>query len=188
MNGYPIATEAFDLEVYVLAALFTSSRALSDIEHEHQSLRWARATFERSEVSRRLLSLAVMLRNQLEVSVLKPDVAVGILTPDMSTPSHCKDLSLREACNRIIHAESVDFAPDQEQQSSVRPSRVQSFWRVPTTTESGVRNSMPWPSSTRRVTTSRQSRRQLKPTAALLPQLTFDRTQGLDPSHLLPRA
>ncbi len=62
-----------------------------------------------------------MLRNQLEVSGRKPDATVGILMPDVSRPSHRKNLSLREACNKIIHAESVDLAPGQEQQSSVPP-------------------------------------------------------------------
>lgn len=64
MNGYPIAAEALDLEIYVLAALFAGSQALSDIEHDHRGLRWARTAFESAEVSRRLISLAVMLRNR----------------------------------------------------------------------------------------------------------------------------
>jgi len=39
----------------------------------------------------------------------------------LSSQSHRKNLSLREACNKIIHAEVVGLIPRQEQQSSVPP-------------------------------------------------------------------
>lgn len=118
MNGYPIAAEALDLEVYLLASLIAGSHALFDVERDYPGLRWARTTFEFSEISRRLIGLAVMLRTQLEVSHRRPDAIVGTLMTDVSRPSDRANLSLREACNKIIHAKSVSLAASLESQPS----------------------------------------------------------------------
>jgi len=121
MNGYPIAAEALDLEVYVLAALFAGSVCLGNLEPRYHGLRWVRRTFEQSEVSRRLISLAVTLRSQLDVSGRPCDMRVGSLVRDLREPSEQEPLTLREACNKVIHAESVDLAPRGGERSDVPP-------------------------------------------------------------------
>lgn len=111
-SGYPIAAEALDLEIYVLACLFIASPELVQLGAETPGLRWVRRTFEASEAARRLIGLAVMLRNKLDTSGGGPDASVGRLLTDVSRPKETAQLSLREACNKIIHAESVEFAPN----------------------------------------------------------------------------
>lgn len=109
MSAYSVAAEAMDLEVYILAALFCGSHGLHAIEADHQGLRWVRSTFEASEVSRRVISLAVVLRSHLDSSNTKSTVSVGSLLPDVSKPGTRTALLLREACNKIIHADIVDL-------------------------------------------------------------------------------
>jgi len=111
MDGYPIAAEALDLEVYVLAAVFAGSAALAGLEARHRGLRWVRGTFERPEASRRLISLAVMVRSQLDVLSRSCDMTVGTYVRDVRDQSEQEPLTLREACNKIIHAESVELSP-----------------------------------------------------------------------------
>jgi len=108
--AYPIATEALDLEVYNLAALFAGSAELQRLGEEHAGLKWVRQTFETSEVFRRLIALAVTLRSSLDEFGREPVDVVGKLMVD-NTPSQSTDLKLREACNKVIHAESVEFHP-----------------------------------------------------------------------------
>jgi len=121
VNPYPISAEALDLEVYVLAALFTGSEVLAALGETHRGLRWVRATFESSEVSRRLISLAVMIRSHLDVSPEGSHEAVGLLVTKGEASSQGKSLTLREACNKIIHAESVSFSAGEGDQSSMPP-------------------------------------------------------------------
>jgi hypothetical protein len=120
-GGYPIAAEALDLEVYVLAALFAGSASLSAVELDMNGIRWVRQTFEVSEISRRLISLAVVLRSALDDSSLDPELTVGRLTPNVAELSRVEDLSLREACNKIIHAQDIDLAPGFREQDERPP-------------------------------------------------------------------
>ncbi|MBZ5554568.1 MAG: hypothetical protein LAO21_17765 [Acidobacteriia bacterium] len=110
-TGYPVAAEALDLEIFQLVCVFSASQSLARIESTYPCLRWVRATFETSEASRRLIGLAVMLRNSLDARIgTKSKAVVGRLVADVSRPSQTVELSLREACNKIIHAELVDLS------------------------------------------------------------------------------
>ena len=121
MTAYPVAAEAMDLETYVLAALFAGSNGLRQIEADQRGLRWVRSTFEASEVSRRLIGLAVLLRSHLDSGSVKSTARVGHFLPDIANPAIQKDLLLREACNKIIHAEDIDLH-GHEQDSESTPS------------------------------------------------------------------
>ena len=56
----------------------------------------------RSRIDTRSVTLPVALEN---IS----STAVGELTPDLSQPTQRSSLEFREACNKIIHADSVDL-------------------------------------------------------------------------------
>lgn len=114
MNGYPIAAEALDLEIYQLACTIAASGALHGLGKTHSGIRWLTKTFERSELSRRLIALAVTVRNMDEGNTLPnaKSPRVGTLIPDEKQPDNTEPLNLREACNKIIHAQNVDFFPD----------------------------------------------------------------------------
>ena len=110
-DGYPIASEALDLEAYTLAALVAGSAVLRREERGKMALAWARRTFEYSEISRRLVGLAVLLRSTLDATGRDGSDVVGELVADVDHPEVIADLTLREACNKIIHARQVDLSP-----------------------------------------------------------------------------
>jgi hypothetical protein len=116
MNGFPIAAGALDLEIYELACTTAASGALHGLGKTHSGIRWLTKTFERSELSRRLIALAVTVRN-MDEGKRSPNARgapVGTLIPDENQPNRTEPLNLREACNKIIHAQDVDFFPDIE--------------------------------------------------------------------------
>jgi hypothetical protein len=113
-SGFPIAAESLDLELYLLACGFAASSTLSD--QGSPSVQHLRKTFESSEISRRLITIAVIVRSHLDQcsdSAMKRLNAkigsVGELTPDAGKPTKTQNLDLREACNKIIHALDVHF-------------------------------------------------------------------------------
>lgn len=112
MTAYPVASEAMDREIYILSALVCASEKLKSLEGEMRGLAWVRKTFEASELSQRTISLAVILRSHLDSAQLHPNTHVGSLIPDSETSSNSIPLNLREACNKIIHADVVDMYND----------------------------------------------------------------------------
>ncbi len=109
MNNYPIAAEALDLEIYQLACIFASSKELAMISAQHDSFKILVDTFELSEASKKLISIAVALRSALDSnSRHHKEVDVGTLIKDTTTKKE-EPLKLREACNKIIHASEVEF-------------------------------------------------------------------------------
>ncbi len=128
-RGYPIAAEALDLELYVLAALVAGSRDMHRRAGRSTALRQLRLTFELSEVSRRLIAVAVALRSALDASRRTAESRgaagkVGTLVPDVSKPRLKQALPFREACNKIIHADRVDFFPHTHSEGPALTARV----------------------------------------------------------------
>jgi hypothetical protein len=114
--GYPIAEVAMGLELYRLACGFAASSPLSTVGKGNPAIRRLANTFELSEVSRRLIAIAVAVRSRLDLNSenyaaeLDAEIGpVGVLTPDADIPYDPKPLTLREACNKLIHASIVDF-------------------------------------------------------------------------------
>jgi hypothetical protein len=111
--GYPIAAEARDLEVYQLLCEVAASPRIARLAARLPRLERLRTVFEPSEVSRRLIAVAVTCRSVMEVeSRAKPVLrvskhVVGRLIPDIDKRSVKAQLTFREACNKIIHAEGV---------------------------------------------------------------------------------
>ena len=122
MRAYPVAAEAMDLEIYILSALICGSENLRSLENELRGFEWLRSRFEASEISRRIIGLAVLLRNHLDITQPHPNTNVGSLIPDSESTNCTKPLSLREACNKIIHADMVDIHNDD--QSSERNGAI----------------------------------------------------------------
>ena len=118
LQGYPIAEEAYDLELFQLASIFVASAELSRISAGNQGISRLRSMFEQSEAARRLIAAAVFIRGKLDSRcVLRPNeleraekADVGVLIADLSKPAEKLTLSFREACNKIIHATAVDLA------------------------------------------------------------------------------
>ncbi len=109
MNNYPIAAEALDLEIYQLACIFASSKELAKISKQHNSFSSLTETFELSEASKKLITIAVALRSALDSNPHRhKEVEVGSLIKNTSKIEKVP-LSFREACNKIIHASDIEF-------------------------------------------------------------------------------
>ena len=118
-QGYPIAAEAYDFELFQLASTFAASTELARLSEKHQGIGQLRSTFERSEAARRLIAVAVMIRGKLDSRCVTypgkleetSESDVGLLVPDLEKQGDSKRLDFREACNKIIHATDVDLTP-----------------------------------------------------------------------------
>lgn len=129
--GFPIAAEALDLEVYQLACVFAASHEIMRWGKDAASIARLRTTFERSEASRRLITLAATLRNSMDSwSKIRRDRfdqtsgPVGTLTPNLQTPTVTAPLRFRDACNKLIHTEHINFdvrRPTGQHEPSLRP-------------------------------------------------------------------
>jgi hypothetical protein len=108
-TGYPIAAEAFDLELYQLACTFAASRELTRLAAAHPGLQRLSSVFQESEAARRLISAAAMVRSAIDtwssVAHANLDAPVGDLEPNTERPEKRLTLGFREACNKILHAD-----------------------------------------------------------------------------------
>jgi hypothetical protein len=100
----------------MLACGFAASLALAEQARSTQAIAHLRRTFELSEVSRRLIAIAVIVRSILDLQedwtkLILDDAmdTVGELIPDASNPTKKQALKLREACNKIIHSHDVFY-------------------------------------------------------------------------------
>jgi hypothetical protein len=143
-HGYPIADEAYDLEVFQLACTFAASKELARLGATNRSIDRLRGIFEQSEAARRLIAVAVMVRSKLDArSVVRPNqiekiasMNVGGLTEDLEHARQKGPLQFRAACNKIIHATSLDLmarAGSEEAESADVLSLTITLW--------GTRNS-----------------------------------------------
>src|SRR5437016_5686805 len=108
-TGLPIAAEAFDLEIYQLACVFAASRELARLSRNEPRLVGICTTFQQSEASRRLISLAAMIRSAMDTwssaAQRNLETPVGKLQSNMELPNKSVPLQFREGCNKILHAD-----------------------------------------------------------------------------------
>ena len=114
-------TPYLDLEIYRLLTILEASPALAafdgDIESDKRKLEFLRG-WEFTEISRIVVSLAAIIRSSLDADPvgsgdsyygLELQRPVGVLTPDLlGRPEKQEPLDFREACNKVIHAKSVE--------------------------------------------------------------------------------
>lgn len=111
--GYPVETSYLDLEIYRLVAIFGAAPTLAQRDRFDWS--WLKRYYEFPEACRILVSLAALLRNQMDSSpatteeaLSKHGSSVGVLTPSVRTPTKACPLAFREACNKILHADFIN--------------------------------------------------------------------------------
>lgn len=105
-----ISSDVFEKDIYNLVCIFHASESLSGISKPVSALR---NIWQESEVLRLLLNIAVVVRNKLDATSNKTlsgySYEVGTLIKNILEPSNISTLGFREACNKIIHSESVNF-------------------------------------------------------------------------------
>lgn len=113
INGYPHDPQMLWVDLYYLALIFAGSEKISEFRSEGDSpysLFWVFRNTEYSEISRRLISVAAILRNLME---LNRDTTIQTLEVGkfyrISNSNEFAELTFREACNKVIHAEHINF-------------------------------------------------------------------------------
>lgn len=112
MKSYRLQTEDIRRDLYLLLAVFCASPTLSSIgaDEGFAYVNDLRKSFEDTEVVNRLIRISVSIRILDARFRRKFPIAnsllsvVGELTPDINGP-RAETLSLRESCNKIVHAE-----------------------------------------------------------------------------------
>jgi hypothetical protein len=115
-TGLPIAAEAFDFELYQTACTFAASSELARLSKDRPELGFIVRTFQLSEASRHLISLAAMIRSAMDTWSAPAEknlkTPVGMLQANIDS-DETGSLGFREACNKILHADSIELLSDQ---------------------------------------------------------------------------
>lgn len=121
-EGIPSETDATDKWLYQLACIFFGSRGFGAYSLEYDCYPDLRKRFQESEANILLVSLAATLRRRTEsASDLQNEevrkrapLSAGDYIKDINTPTKSVDLTFREACNKIIHADNLEFIYEKE--------------------------------------------------------------------------
>jgi hypothetical protein len=118
-EGYPHDQQALWLELYYLSAIFGASKNISLFRSEGEGDYDILGIFRRieySEISKRLISIATISRNTVELWTKKGVFSnsefcevVGKLWENSVNKDKVHGLSFREACNKIVHANHINF-------------------------------------------------------------------------------
>jgi hypothetical protein len=112
-EGMTVSAEILDRDVYRLVTLFHASERLANTPERVTKLR---DMYQESEVCRLLLTIAVTARNNMDGNPSRTaywfddeDDTVGVLVKDLACSENIQKLSFREACNKIIHCDRINF-------------------------------------------------------------------------------
>lgn len=116
-QGHVFDTTPQRRDLWLLLLIFLADRPLADLTEAEfyadgyeQHLLGLNSEFAEDEITRILLSSAIALRviDDRDGGFLDKLDACGQLQPDSSSPE-AEPLSMREACNKIVHATKVNY-------------------------------------------------------------------------------
>lgn len=113
-GGWPVPSELLDFAVYRLLCVFAASAGISSLcKRSNDYFSFVRSNFECVEASRLLLNIAIISRNQLDSAVDAAErrnaLPTNVGTLKQLDDKTSRPLNFREACNKIIHADQVNF-------------------------------------------------------------------------------
>ena len=117
LKGHKFDLKQVRLDLYRLACYFEASQPLAELgQAENASGEFfidslSREFFE-DEVSRILLQSAIILRILDDESEADPEERNPFMCGELEQAGETSELSLREACNKIIHAWKINFDED----------------------------------------------------------------------------
>ncbi len=103
------ANELIELDVYRLLTIIFSSKALRKADPPILGLDMMTWKFERAEIYRIVFNLAIRARNILDKPTKENKLIAEEITGKLELGTVNSDLSFREACNKIIHSEHINF-------------------------------------------------------------------------------
>ena len=135
-GGFPREEQLVAREAYRLMCVFAASPELSRRRGDDETSAYGSAMqeFEYVEISRILISLAAILRNQWDldrartadfIGTATANQSVGVLIPDMKAPTKTKPLTIRESFNKIVHANLVNL--DRSKAGSITSGHLEPF-------------------------------------------------------------
>lgn len=112
-QGHFPNTDVIVLDLYRLITIFFASKQLAELRTEsaHDPIGWLQE-YEGDEITRILLSSAITARiidDRDKHYLNRLDTTCGELVSDLDSPEETKPLTLREACNKIIHAKKIHY-------------------------------------------------------------------------------
>lgn len=111
-NGFFFDPQAFRLDLYRLLCVFYSSASFIKHRAAASELADLGVEFEEFEVMRLLVNVAATVRvvsDREKTFFRKLKLSCGQLVTDTATPKSKEPLTLREACNKILHATKFNF-------------------------------------------------------------------------------
>ena len=117
-DGYFFDAGSFRLDLYRLITCFYSSVAFArygeDIDHD--PIRNLQGEYEGNEIVRLLVNISVQARIMDDRDALLSSrflLHCGLLVPNLDNPQKDIPLTLREACNKVIHAKKFNWDVEQ---------------------------------------------------------------------------
>ena len=113
-DGFFFDEQTFRLDLYRLLCCFYSSADFARLRGRLATIRIADigGDFEEFEITRLLVNIAATVRivqDRDKDYFRKVKTRCGYFIPDVARPRKREPLSLREACNKIIHARKFNF-------------------------------------------------------------------------------
>lgn len=112
-EGLGISSEYLDHQLYLLGCMVHASPVFDSLE-DHALLK-LRTRFQESQIGQALLGVAVAIRNAMDQNPSRAnywldgiEASVGTLYPSEKS-SEQVTLTIREACNKVIHCISINF-------------------------------------------------------------------------------
>lgn len=139
-------------DLWQLLRIYLSERPFTELtQHELYRDGWDQpligldSEFSEYEVTRILLNTAVSLRviDDRDGGVLERFDACGELVPEIGG-ADTQQLSLREACNKILHAERINYDVDRLDGGDVREAGLWPMFLNPTIYLYGTLRGRPW--------------------------------------------
>lgn len=128
MDQVPSETDTSDIWLYQLACIFYGSQGFGAFGDKYEWNNDLRRRFQEAEINRLLISIAASVRRRNEDVFALPDEektyrgigqgqtpdSVGVLIKNIAESDKEYKLTLRDACNKIIHANKLNFDYNEE--------------------------------------------------------------------------
>jgi hypothetical protein len=113
-EGFFFGTDSFRLDLYRLVCIFLASPDFARLRGRESTNKVADLDdeFSEFEIMRLLVDIAVkarMVHDRDKKFFHRVRAECGYLIPDLNKPRHKYALTLREACNKVIHAKKFNF-------------------------------------------------------------------------------
>ena len=111
IKGHNLSLKQIRLDIYRLLCYFEASKSIAEQASKNNELnsKGLASEFMEDEISRILLECAIILRIMDDESEADIDEKDSFYCGELLSNNKVKNLSLREACNKIIHGTKINY-------------------------------------------------------------------------------